>query len=217
LRKATISFVMPVRPSVCLHGKTRFPLDGFSWKNFSKKRSRENSGFIKTWLEYWALYLKSSIHFWSYLAHLFLEWEMFQTKVVEKIKTHFVWCGFDRASSIKCGNKMPTRCSRWIFYCRFYCLLNMFRAPLCSSSGAIEYYTSGCCLSYLVLGFQVVGTVWSWGLCVRFAGCFLFSRPEPLLFYSSSSSVDLTRLSGPRSRPTTTQKISESNPGPLYV
>src|SRR5215510_10155041 len=37
----------------------------------------------------------------------------------------------------------------------------------------------------------------------------LFSRPEPLLFYSSSSSVDLTRLtrlSGPRSTPTTTQK-----------
>jgi hypothetical protein len=31
------------------------------------------------------------------------------------------------------------------FYCRFYCLLNMFRAPLCPSSGAREYYTSGCC------------------------------------------------------------------------
>jgi hypothetical protein len=29
----------------------------------------------------------------------------------------------------------------------------------------------------------------------------LFSRPELLLFYSSSSSIDLTRLSGPRSRP----------------
>jgi len=29
-----------------------------------------------------------NIHFWSYLAHFFLEWEMFQTKVVEKIKTH---------------------------------------------------------------------------------------------------------------------------------
>ena len=38
------------------------------------------------------------------------------------------------------------------FYCRSYCLLNMFRAPLCPSSGAREYYTSGCCLSYLVLG-----------------------------------------------------------------
>jgi hypothetical protein len=45
----------------------------------------------------------------------------------------------------------------------------MFRAPLCPSSGAREYYRSSCCLSYFVLSFQVVGTVWSWGLCVRFA------------------------------------------------
>ena len=36
-----------------------------------------------------------------------------------------------------------------ILYCRSYCLLNMFRAPLCPSSGAREYYTSGCCLSYV--------------------------------------------------------------------
>jgi hypothetical protein len=40
-------------------------------------------------------------------------------------------------------------------------LVNMFRAPLCPSSGALEYYTSSCCLSYLVLAFQVVGAVWS--------------------------------------------------------
>ena len=40
------------------------------------------------------------------------------------------------------------------FYCRSYCLLNMFLAPLCPSSGAREYYTSGCCLSYLVLWFS---------------------------------------------------------------
>jgi hypothetical protein len=33
------------------------------------------------------------------------------------------------------------------------------------------------------------------------------SRPEPLLFLPSSSSIVLTRLSGPRSRPTTSQKI----------
>ena len=46
------------------------------------------------------------------------------------------------------------------FHCRSYCLLNMFRAPLCPSSGAWEYYTGGCWLWYLVL----------W-LCVRFAGC----------------------------------------------
>ena len=39
-----------------------------------------------------------------------------------------------------CGNKMPTRCNK-CFYCRSYCLLNMFRASLCPSSGAQEYYT----------------------------------------------------------------------------
>jgi hypothetical protein len=34
-----------------------------------------------------------------------------------------------------------------------------------------------------------------------------FLDPEPLLFHSSSSSIILTKLSGPRSRPTTSQKI----------
>jgi hypothetical protein len=29
-------------------------------------------------------------HLWQYLVKLFLEWEMFQTKVVEKIKTHIL-------------------------------------------------------------------------------------------------------------------------------
>ena len=40
------------------------------------------------------------------------------------------------------------------FYCRSYCLLNMLRVPLCPSSGAREYYTSDCCLWYLVLWFS---------------------------------------------------------------
>ena len=51
-----------------------------------------------------------------------------------------IWCDFNRASSLICGNKMPTRCNRG-FYCRSYCLLNMFRASLCPSSGAQENYT----------------------------------------------------------------------------
>ena len=36
--------------------------------------------------------MKTNIHFLSYLTHLFLEWEMFQTKVVEKIKTQHIMC-----------------------------------------------------------------------------------------------------------------------------
>ena len=39
-------------------------------------------------------------------------------------------------------------------YCRFYCMLNMFRTILCPSSGAREYYTDGRCLWYLVLWFS---------------------------------------------------------------
>ena len=69
-----------------------------------------------------------------------------------------------------CGNKMPTRCNRG-FYFRSYCLLNIFRAPLCPSSGAQEYYTVVAACGISCCGFQVVGLVCSWGLCVRFAGC----------------------------------------------
>jgi hypothetical protein len=42
------------------------------------------------------------------------------------------------------------------------------------------------------------GSLWPWS---RFSGL------EPLHFFPSSSSVVLTRLSGPRSRPTTSQKM----------
>jgi len=48
-----------------------------------------------------------------------------------------------------CGNRMPTRCNRG-FYCKSYCLLNVFQAPLCPSSGAQDYYTmvAGCCSKF---------------------------------------------------------------------
>jgi len=37
------------------------------------------------------LYMHTDVQFLSYLAHFFLEWEMFQTKFVKKIKTHFMF------------------------------------------------------------------------------------------------------------------------------
>jgi len=70
-----------------------------------------------------------------------------------------IWCDFDRASSLICGNKMPTRRNRG-FYCRSYCLLNMFRGPLCPSSGAQEYYTVVAACGISCCGFQVAGLVW---------------------------------------------------------
>jgi len=74
------------------------------------------------------------------------------------------------ASSLICGNKMPTSSNRG-FYCRSYYLFNMFRAPLCPSSGAQEYYTLVAACGISCFGFQVAGLVWSWGLCVWYAGC----------------------------------------------
>ena len=82
-----LSFVVSVR----YHGATRLPPDGFSWNlifEYLKKNCLENSSFMKIWQE--LLYMKTDIHFWSSLAQFFLEWEMFRTKVVEKIKTHIL-------------------------------------------------------------------------------------------------------------------------------
>ena len=34
--------------------------------------------------------MKTNTHFWSYLIYFFSEWEMFQTNVVEQLKTHIL-------------------------------------------------------------------------------------------------------------------------------
>jgi hypothetical protein len=54
---------------------------------------RGNSSFIRIWQEEQVLYMKTNIHFWSYLTHFFLEWKIFQAKVVDKIKTHILLVG----------------------------------------------------------------------------------------------------------------------------
>jgi hypothetical protein len=38
--------------------------------------------------------MKTNVHFWSYLAYCSLEWEMYQTKIIEKIKTN-IWCSIN--------------------------------------------------------------------------------------------------------------------------
>jgi hypothetical protein len=89
LRKATISFVMSVRPSFCPHGTTRLPMDEFPLnfifvyflKTVEKSQVSLKSDKINGYFTWGTLDL-----FFSYLAHFFLEREMLQIKVVEKIK-----------------------------------------------------------------------------------------------------------------------------------
>jgi hypothetical protein len=58
--------------------------------------------------------MKTTTHFWSYLALFFLEWEMFQTKAVEELKTHIL-CSrnfFPRKSCRLCDN-VEKYCAAW--------------------------------------------------------------------------------------------------------
>ena len=90
LRKATMSFVMSLR---LFAWNSSVATDGFSWNliyEYCSKLCRENFSVIKIWKGERVLYIKNNIHFWSYLAHFFLVWEMFQAKVVEEIKTHIL-------------------------------------------------------------------------------------------------------------------------------
>jgi len=82
---------MSVCQSFHPNGTTRFTLKGFSWNfkfEYSSKICRENSSFIKTRQQYGDINIKTNILFWSYLAQFLLEWNMFDTQAVDKIKTH---------------------------------------------------------------------------------------------------------------------------------
>jgi len=78
--------------SVCPQGTTPLPVDGFSWNlifgdffgNIGKFKFNWNRPRTKSTLHE-VLYA-----FLSYLAHLFSERKMFQTKVVEKMKTRIL-------------------------------------------------------------------------------------------------------------------------------
>ena len=51
----------------------------------------ENSSFIKIWQEQQVLYMENYVHLWYYLAEFFLEWDIFQTKVVETMERHILF------------------------------------------------------------------------------------------------------------------------------
>jgi hypothetical protein len=96
LRQASISFIMFVSPSVCTHGTTRLPLDGFSlnlifehffFENLLRKiQVSSKSGKNKGSFAWGPVYI-----FWSYLSQFFLDWKIFQVKVVENLETHILY------------------------------------------------------------------------------------------------------------------------------
>jgi len=111
---------------------------GVTWKNFEGPDRPQN----KIWPIHSAFWIPKATNTHSQYV-IFIAFPR-QQLLQERSK---MLCLYEHCLSLICGNKMPTRCNRG-FYCRSYCLLNMFRAPVCPSSGAQEYYTVGCCLWY---------------------------------------------------------------------
>jgi len=63
-------------------------------------------------------------------------------RIAKENQERLVWCDFDRASSLMCGNKMPTRCNRG-FYCKSYVeqtIRSAIKTPLASSWHFISTY-----------------------------------------------------------------------------
>jgi hypothetical protein len=99
MRNATVSFVMSVRLSVQME---QF---GSHWRKFDILTFFENlsrkfkfhynllriTGTLHEGYFTWrVLYMKTNIHFLSYVSHFLLEWEMFHTKAVQNLQTHAV-------------------------------------------------------------------------------------------------------------------------------
>jgi hypothetical protein len=70
--------------------------------------------------EWHTLYMKINIHLWSYLAQFFLDWEIFQTEFVEKVKIHII-CStiFYRKSCPLWDNRDRPQMTVW--HTRFAC------------------------------------------------------------------------------------------------
>jgi len=144
---------------------------------YFSKNCRQNSSFINIWQEKRVLYMKPTIYFWSYLAQFFLECEMFLTKVLEEIKTHFVFnnffffwksCLFEIIWKIWWGGLGHRQ-----QYCTFalhagYLRLQKHTLMLCNTHSFFHYkYTNGCknapqCYMYVYIACLV--TYWRWRL-----------------------------------------------------
>jgi hypothetical protein len=87
LLKVTVIFIMSVHlEQLSSHWADLIRFDSVVFfENLFKKYS-----FIKVVQEWWVLYMKTNIHFWSYLTYFFVERKMFQKKVLEKIETHIL-------------------------------------------------------------------------------------------------------------------------------
>ena len=72
---------------------------------------------------------------------------------------------------------------------------------------------SGCCVWYFcAVVFQVAGLMWSWGLCVRFAGCWFTGSVEPVNQHPANRTHNPQLHTRPATWKTTAQKYHTQQP-----
>ena len=85
VRKAIISFGF-----VCPSARNNSASTGLVFVKFDFSKIRQkHASFIKTRQEKRLVHRKTAVHLWSYLAQFFLQRELFQAYIVEKIKHTF--------------------------------------------------------------------------------------------------------------------------------
>jgi hypothetical protein len=97
LRKANISFVMSVCPPARMEQLDPHAVDFHEiwYLIIFRKSVKKIAKFIKIWHELRVFYMKTTIHFCSYLALFFLEWEMLLYKSFRKSQnTPFLFKNF---------------------------------------------------------------------------------------------------------------------------
>jgi hypothetical protein len=96
LRRATISLIMSVCPSIHVEqlGSHWFSCHEILYLSIFFESLFRKFNFHRNLTRIMGTLHEKKCTFLSYSAHFFLEWDMFQTKVVEKIKTHFMFNNF---------------------------------------------------------------------------------------------------------------------------
>ena len=146
--------------------------------------------------------MKSNAHFLSYLAQFFLEWDMFQTKVVDKIETHFMFNNFfffrkscllwDDAGKIlwnRTGHELQYGACMEIqrFWLHFF--VNACLRCFIKLHGAAQNAVGSCCTGTMTVSvFSVVEKICSFEVIVRPD---VFSRISPILMTSAEDELSL--------------------------
>jgi len=85
------STFLSIRPSACKDSAPTGQIFHGIWYQHVSKPIEKIQVSLKSDKNNRVLYMKTDRHLWLHLAHFFLEWEMLNTRVVEKIETH-IWC-----------------------------------------------------------------------------------------------------------------------------